>query len=50
MVKQKDLEWDVFDIIEVQHNFQGKDDIDWFLFDLILYVLSTIFQTLIGRL
>ena len=50
MVKQKDLEWYVFDIIEAQDNFQGKDDINWFLFDLILNVSSTIFQTLIGRL
>ena len=29
MVKQKDPEWNVFDIIEAQDNFQGKDDIDW---------------------
>ena len=29
MVKQKDPEWYVFDIIEAQDNFQGKDDIDW---------------------
>ena len=29
MVKQKGPEWNVFDIIETQDNFQGKDDIDW---------------------
>ena len=29
MVKQKDPDWNVFDIIEAQDNFQGKDDIDW---------------------
>ena len=28
MVKQKDQEWNVFDIIEAQVNFQGKDDIN----------------------
>ena len=28
MVKQKDPEWNVFDIIEAQVNFQGKDDIN----------------------
>ena len=28
MVKQKDPEWNVFDIIEAQDNFPGKDVID----------------------
>ena len=46
MVKQKDPEWYVFDIIEAKDNFQGKDDIGGrlCLFDMILYVPSTIFQ------
>ena len=29
MIKQKDLEWNVFDIIETQDSIQGKDDIDF---------------------
>ena len=29
MIKQKDPEWNVFDIIETQYSIQGKDDIDW---------------------
>ena len=29
MVKQKDHFVECFDIIEVEDNFQGKDDIDW---------------------
>ena len=29
IVKQKDPEWYVFNIIEAKDNFQGKDDIVW---------------------
>ena len=46
MVKQRDPEWYVFDIIEAKDHFQGKDDIDGrlCLSDMILYVPSTIVQ------